>query len=210
MKSVFAAMLLACSTACNAEQPVAASPGAEQARALRPVPGCEGCEAAWERDAATLGSRISLAPHGEPGAKLILRGTVYRAGSRIPAAGVVLYVHHTNAAGRYAGGSGESEWSRRHGRLRGWLKTGSDGRYEIETVKAGPYPDRDDPAHIHVTVLEPGKDPYWIDDVVFEDDARVDRAYRAGLQNRGGSGIVRLVRQAGGGWLAERDIVLLP
>ncbi len=177
-------------------------------RVLRAVPGCEGCEAAWEREPATLGPRISLAREGEPGEPLILRGTVYRADGRTPAPGIVLYVHQTNAAGAYAGGSSESEWSRMHGRLRGWLKTGSDGRYEVRTIKPGQYPDRREPAHIHITVLDQGRDPYWIDDVVFAGKAGVDAAYRAERQNRGGPGIVTLARAADGTWIAKRDIIL--
>ena len=123
---------------------------------------------------------------------------------------MVVYAHQTNAEGLYAGGSAESEWSRRHGRLRGWVRTGEDGRYEFSTVKPGRYPDRSDPAHIHLTVLEPGRRPYWIDDVVFAGEPGVAGAYTAEREDRGGSGIVRLQRKSEGGWLAERNIVLEP
>lgn len=203
------AAALSMPAASCAEQVQSEPPAAEaRTRELRPVPGCEGCEAAWERDPAALPARIGLAPEGEPGEPMILRGTVYKADGRTPAPGVVLYLHQTNAAGLYAGGGAESEWSRRHGRLRGWLKTGSDGRYEVLTVKPGQYPNRPDAAHVHMTVLEQGKDPYWIDDVVFEGEPGVDAAYRRARENRGGSGIVRLTRDGSGRWVAERDIVL--
>jgi protocatechuate 3,4-dioxygenase beta subunit len=172
------------------------------------VPGCEGCEAAWERDAAALGPAVALAAPGEPGERLVVRGTVYRPDGRTPAGGIVLYVYQTNAAGLYAGGSAESEWSRRHGRLRGWLRTRDDGRYEVRTVKPGRYPARTEPAHIHFTILEPGKDPYWIDDIVFEGEGGVDDAYRRAREDRGGSGIVRLRRTPDGALLAQRDILL--
>jgi protocatechuate 3,4-dioxygenase beta subunit len=120
----------------------------------------------------------------------------------------VLYLHHTNAAGLYANGSSASEWSRRHGRLRGWLKTGSDGRYEVLTIKPGRYPNRPGPAHVHFTVLDRAKDPYWIDDVVFAGEPGVDAAYRSGRQNRGGAGIVRLQKNSAGTLIAERNIIL--
>jgi protocatechuate 3,4-dioxygenase beta subunit len=121
----------------------------------------------------------------------------------------VVYIHHTNSVRLYANGSNKSEWSRRHGRLRGWLKTGSDGRYEVDTIKPGVYPDGREHAHIHLTVLEPGKDPYWIDDVVFSGEHGVDGNYRRNRENRGGRGIVALRREQSGGWLAERNIILL-
>jgi protocatechuate 3,4-dioxygenase beta subunit len=140
---------------------------------------------------------------------MLLQGQVLNPDGKAPAGGVVIYLYHTNAAGLYGNGSSESEWSRRHGRLRGWLKTGADGRYAVETIKPGQYPDRRrEPAHVHLTVLEPGKDPYYIDDVVFAGEPGVDAAYRAERLNRGGPGIVQLRRDASGRWLAERNIIL--
>ena len=169
---------------------------------------CEGCEAVGERDPATLQPTAILAGPEAPGERLVLRGTVYRPDGRTPAPGVVIYAHHTNAEGHYADGSDESVWSRRHGRLRGWVKTGADGRYSFATIKPAPYPNRTDPAHIHLFLQEPGRRPYWVDDVVFAGEFGVDEAFRRSRENRGGSGIVTLGRADDGAWLAERDIVL--
>lgn len=169
---------------------------------------CEGCEAVHERDAAKLSWRTAIASDEEPGERLVLRGTVYQPDGRTPAPGVVIYAHQTNADGAYAGGSNESEWSRRHGRLRAWVKTGADGRYEFITIKPAPYPTHTEPAHIHLTVLEAGRRPYWIDDVVFAGEYRVDKQYRRTRDNRGGPGIVKLTRDADGTWIAQRDIIL--
>lgn len=210
--TVLALAMLASSSACGAEPPDARNTTAAMSQAprqLREIPGCEGCEAAWERDPQTLSPSIRLASADEPGEPLLLRGTVYKPDGKTPAPGVVLYVHHTNHAGVYGNGTNESVWSRRHGRLRGWLRTGSDGKYEVHTIKPGQYPDRREPAHIHLTVWEQGKDPYWIDDVVFAGEPGVDADYRAERQNRGGPGIVQLKREASGRWLAERDIILV-
>ena len=208
---MLAAAMFTFSASCSAEPGGAAKADGlthQQPAQLREIPGCEGCQAAWERDPATLLSSIRLSGTDEAGEPLLLTGTVYRPDGKTPAPGVVLYVHHTNDAGRYANGSDESVWSRRHGRLRGWLKTGANGRYEVRTVKPGQYPDRSDPAHIHLTVWEAGKDPYWIDDVVFAGEAGVGDSYRAERQSRGGPGIVQLKRDSTGRWLAIRDIVL--
>lgn len=168
---------------------------------------CEGCEGARERPAAAMPATARIDREGEPGERLEVTGRVIGLDGK-PAPGVVVYAYHTNAAGLYAGGTPETEWSRRHGRLRGWVKTGADGLYRFETIKPAPYPDMSLPAHVHLTVLEPGRQTYWIDDVVFAEDALVDARYRAARENRGGNGIVRLRRTAEGRLVATRDIVL--
>lgn len=169
---------------------------------------CEGCEAVAERDPADLDWRVGIAPPGEPGERLVLSGAVYQSDGRTPAAGVVIYAHHTNVEGLYADGSDETVWSRRHGRLRAWARTRPDGRYQFDTIKPGVYPNRRGPAHIHLFLAEPGRRPYWIDDVVFAGEFGVDERYRRTRENRGGSGIVELARAPDGSWIARRNIVL--
>lgn len=168
---------------------------------------CEGCEAALERPAPSLSWDVDVR-QGEPGAPLWLEGRVTMPDGRTPAADVVVYLHQTNAQGLYANGSSETVWSRRHGRLRAWARTDSKGRYRFRTIKPAPYPDRTIPAHIHLTILEPGRRPYYVDDVVFEGEFKVDASYRAGQELRGGSGIVRLTRDEAGRLRATRDIIL--
>lgn len=121
---------------------------------------------------------------------------------------MVIYAHHTNAAGLYANGTPETTWSRRHGRLRGWVRSDAQGRYAFDTIKPAPYPDMTMPAHVHLFLQEPGRRAYYIDDVVFDGAFGVDAAYRARQELRGGSGIVRLGRTADGTWTAVRDIRL--
>jgi len=169
---------------------------------------CEGCEAVRERPPATIGPVWPLAGPTEPGERLVLSGQVRTPDGLRPASGVIIYAHQTNAAGLYANGSNMTEWSRRHGRLRAWVKTGADGRYEFLTIKPAPYPDRTMPAHIHLFIGEPGRRPYYIDDVVFYGEFGVTPAYRASQELRGGSGIVQLQRRADGALIAVRDIRL--
>jgi protocatechuate 3,4-dioxygenase beta subunit len=180
-----------------------------RAAARRDLYQCEEgyCDTVFERDPAQLSWRTTIASDGEAGERMIARGVVYQADGATPASGVVVYAHHTNAAGLYANGTGETAWGRGHGRLRGWVRTGADGRYEFATIKPAPYPNDRIPAHVHLIVLEAGHRPYWIDDTVFEGEFGVDDAYRRARENRGGSGIVRLRREQGV-WIAERDIVL--
>lgn len=169
---------------------------------------CEGCEATTERSADGLGWRAALAPDGEPGERLVLSGRVLLPGGEAPASGVVLYFHQTNARGFYPAPAGATGWARRHGDLRGWLVTDAAGRYEIDTVRPAPYPGLDTPAHIHVFVKEPGRRPYYIDDVTFEGDPFLTSAYRQREEGRGGSGIVQLTRGSDGAWRGRRDVTL--
>ena len=171
---------------------------------------CEGCEAIDERDPATLSASAVLAGPDEPGERMRLSGRVLAVDGITPVSGVVIYAHHTNIDGLYANGTAESEWSRRNGRLRGWVKTDAEGRYAFDTIKPAPYPDLALPAHVHLYVKEPGRQTYYIDDVVFEGEFKVDAAYRAAQEFRGGSGIVRLGTDSDGVLTAVRDIRLEP
>ncbi len=182
--------------------------GASAPRARSDLYNCEGCEAVRERPPATLGPVWPLAMPGEPGQRLVLSGQVRTADGARPAPGVIIYAHQTNAAGFYANGSKLTEWSRRHGRLRGWVKTGADGQYEFLTIKPAPYPNRNLPAHIHLFIGELGRRPYYVDDVVFAGEFGVTSAYRSAQELRGGSGIVTLRRRADGTLIAIRNIRL--
>lgn len=169
---------------------------------------CEGCEGIFEAKAATLTNNAQIGPGLDQGEPMTIAGQVLRPDRRTPAAGVVIYAYQTNASGLYANGGPQTIWSHRHGRLRGWVKTGIDGRYQFDTIKPAPYPNDNIPAHIHLTVLEPGKRPYWIDDIVFDGEFGVTNAYRKSVTNQGGNGIVRATLRPDQRWYARRDIVL--
>ena len=187
-------------TACGPRVGAQSRPSAEAFYA------CEGCEGATEAR-GVLAAATRLGRENEPGEPLLLNGVVYRPDRRTPAPGVIVYAYHTNPVGLYADGGATSEAARLHGRLRGWVRTGSNGRYSFNTIKPGVYPDRRGPAHIHLIIVEPGRRPYWVDSVVFEGEFGVTPAYSASHSGRGGSGIVRL-RTGDGRLLAERDITL--
>lgn len=175
--------------------------------ARRDLYNCEGCEAVTEVRADGLASTGYLSTLDE-GERLRLEGVVHLPDGVTPAPSVVIYAHHTNADGLYAHGARDTEWSRRHGRLRGWVRTDTAGRYAFETIKPAPYPSQTMPAHIHLFVGEPRRRPYYIDDVVFSGEFGVDATYRAKAENRGSSGIVTLQRRPDGCLLARRDIRL--
>ena len=121
---------------------------------------CEGCEGVFEANLTSLESQARIGPVDEPGEPLRITGTVYQTDGRTPAAGVAIYAYQTNAQGLYANGNNTSEWSRRHGRLRGWLKTGENGTYRFDTIKPAPYPNDILPAPLHFPVFEPARPPF--------------------------------------------------
>jgi protocatechuate 3,4-dioxygenase beta subunit len=168
---------------------------------------CEGCEAIFEFGERVLSDRDTLPAFMGSDEKLILTGTVYQQDGRTPAAGVIVYAYHTDTTGRYPKQGNEIGWGKRHGTLRGWARTGKDGRYTFHTTKPAAYPDGGEPAHIHITVKEPGLTAYFIDDVLFANDTLLTEAVRARQPERGASGIVSL-RDEAGVLIAERDIVL--
>ncbi len=148
----------------------------------------------------------------QDGQRLLITGIIYQADGRTPARDVILYYYHTNLEGRYIHKANEQrsmlpQNGITHGYIRGWVKTDEDGKYSMYTVRPGSYPVRKEPAHIHVTLLEPGGKPYYIDEFVFDDDKLLNGVKRKAMENRGGSGVLRLL-QKGDLLLGERNIIL--
>ena len=168
---------------------------------------CEGCEAVHEYGDKILTASDTLPKYKETEPKLKLTGTVYKADGKTPAEDVIVYIYQTNRKGIYERKGDEAGWARRHGFIRGWVKTESNGRYTFYTFRPGAYPRRNVPEHIHVTVKEPGKNEYYLDDFVFDDDPLLSKSQRNGLRNRGGSGISIPLMQNGIRTI-ERDLIL--
>lgn len=84
----------------------------------------------------------------------------------------------------------------------------SDGSYTFDTIKPAPYPNRRMPAHVHLFIEEPGRRPYYVDDVVYEGELGVTAEYRNAQELRGGSGIINLKRAPPDGLIATRDFRL--
>lgn len=194
--------------ACQRATPAKAESTEPVKRPLANLYQCEGCEGATERDAAVMDWQTKISSASELGEAIVFEGVVYQTDGQTPASDVVLYAYHTNADGLYANGSNESVWSKRHGRLRGWVKTRANGRYRLSSIKPAPYPNETIPAHVHFTVLEPRRQPYWIDDIVFDGEFGVTPKYRKSMINKGGNGIVKLSKSSSGILSVTRDIIL--
>ncbi|WP_310095847.1 hypothetical protein [Pseudoxanthomonas sacheonensis] len=186
--------LLAASGSVHSREPVVGLP-------------CEGCEAVFEGLPQSIPARSRIAPLGEPGQPMTVTGRVYGADGK-PRSGVVIYAYQTNARGIYpvpARSSGQA--SSRHGSLRGWVRTGADGRYTFDTIRPGSYPTRDVPAHIHMHVIEPRCATYYIGDIMFTDDPLLTPGERNRKTGRAGNGIATPTR-SNGRWQVARDIRL--
>lgn len=154
---------------------------------------CEGCEAIYESPVAfdKLPNSISLPDFNDKGPKIEISGIVYQRDGMTPAKDVVLYVYHTDRKGVYPTKGNEKGWAKRHGYIRGWVKTDRNGYYQFKTLRPAPYPGLDAAEHIHITVKEPDKNEYYIDEYLFADDPLLPKA--SNKNPRGGTGIVTLL-----------------
>jgi protocatechuate 3,4-dioxygenase, beta subunit len=175
----------------------------------KPVGGrCEGCEAVYEYGNQKLSWETTLPDINNPGPRLEISGTVYKSDGKTPAPNVILYVYHTDQQGIYPTKGNETGWARRHGYIRGWIKTNAAGKYKFTTLRPGAYPGRDNPEHIHATIKEQGLTPYYIDDFLFEDDPILTSEHKGHQRNRGGAGILKLTTRNDGTLIGKRDIIL--
>jgi len=169
---------------------------------------CEGCEAIFEYGTKSLSAIDTLPDFNNEGVRIRVTGTIYKSDGKTPAKDVILYVYHTDQKGIYATKGGETGWANRHGYIRGWVKTGPDGKYTIFTLKPGIYPNRAAPAHIHPTILEPNGKYYWIQEYLFDDDNLLtDKEIHPSSPRGGNSGILHLNKE-GDIWVGTRDIIL--
>lgn len=171
--------------------------------------GCEGCEAVYESPIplSKLSWVDTLPDFNEPGPRMVISGTIYKADGKTPAKDVVLYIYHTDQQGVYPRKGNEKGWGVRHGYIRGWVKTNDKGQYKFYTLRPASYPNSRAPQHIHPVIKEPDLNEYWIDEFLFDDDPFVTAEERSRQPGRGGSGIIKL-QEKNGILVGERDIVL--
>ncbi len=168
---------------------------------------CEDCELMFEGMPRQLSWQTTLAMPDEPGESLIISGTMYQPDGKTPAPGVVLYVYHTDNTGLYSPAPNQQH-GKRHGHLRGWMKTDAQGRYAFKTIRPAAYPNQAIPQHIHPIIYQEGKGYYWIDDFLFEDDPLLTESEKSNQLKRGGTGVISLTKDKQGVWMGTRDIIL--
>lgn len=136
-----------------------------------------------------------LTSKDEPGEPLVVAGTVYAPDGKTPAAGITVYVYHTDAAGYYRKGANSSD----NPRIKGTMITNSEGRYEFRTIKPGNYPGGGVPAHIHYLLSGKGYQKQN-DEVMFEGDPYLTPRERSEVSVR------PLTRDHDGVWHCVYDI----
>lgn len=154
----------------------------------------------------TAPAKVTITGKAEPGERLTVSGVVYGADGKTPVAGASVYVYHTDATGRYTPGPKDDN---RNPRLRGYLRTDAQGRYEYITIKPAPYPgENGPPAHIHYHVNAPGYQER-VFEIVFEGDPRINSDIRTRAASEfSGFSIRPLVRDGQGGWRCTQDVKL--
>ena len=136
----------------------------------------------------------------EPGEPLLVAGRIFAADGKTPAAGLTLYVYHTDNRGLYSEEDGNGREPKP--RLKGVMRTDAEGRYEFRTIKPTPYPGTTNRRHIHAKVYGAGGAEQWLDSFVFADDPLVPADVRAQfaplgkysplmVSTRGGDGLIR-------------------
>lgn len=170
---------------------------------------CEDCEATLDYKLLDIApkSTVTLPGYDKNEPKIKITGTVLEKDGKTPAENVLLYVYHVDRNGIYQPGKKPIGWEKRHGQYRGWLKTGKDGKFTFYTFRPAPYPEVQEPEHIHIYVKEQNTIPYYLDSYLFESEPTLTAEIRQSEKKRGGSGIVRL-KKDNGIWTANRNIIL--
>ena len=168
---------------------------------------CEGCEAIYE-----YGNKVLKPIDTLPGFNVLpepikISGTVYKIDGKTPANNVIIYVYQTNDKGKYESNTDSKGWGKRHGYIRGWMKTDKNGNYEFYTSRPASYPNSTNPQHIHITVKEPDKNEYYIAAFYFNDDPYITKDILTNKKPRGGSGVISLIKK-GKLQVAKRDVIL--
>jgi protocatechuate 3,4-dioxygenase beta subunit len=151
-----------------------------------------------------MSSRATIVKNGEPGEPLIVSGQVFAPDGRTPAPGVIIYAYNTDADGYY--GENRTEYPPR---IYGWMKTDSDGRFELHTIHPGRYPGMHVPAHIHFEAWGGGYPIQSIEELNFAGDSYLTPALQSEDEARGMFRHIQpLTRDSGGAWHCRYNLKL--
>ncbi|WP_233194622.1 intradiol ring-cleavage dioxygenase [Aquimarina sp. I32.4] len=153
--------------------------------------GCDGCELMYVGMPKNIQSVDTSSAWNEKGQRLLVTGKILKLDGITPVNNVIVYYWQTDNNGYYSKGKGKTK---KHGHIRGWVKSDKQGNYSIYTIRPANYPNSDIPAHIHLSIKEPEIDnEYYTDNLVFADDITLTSNKRKKFKNRGGSGVLRVL-----------------
>jgi len=112
-----------------------------------------------------LESKVQIVSSSEPGQSLVVEGQVFAPDGVTPVEGITVYAYNTDAQGYY----GENRMAYPP-RIYGWMKTDAAGKFELSTIRPGPYPSMNIPAHVHFTLWGAGYPLQWVEELRFKGD----------------------------------------
>ncbi|MCK6447325.1 MAG: hypothetical protein L6Q99_13120 [Planctomycetes bacterium] len=134
-------------------------------------------ESLFVREAPYRERAVALCGEDEPGRKLEFWGRVFDE-QGLPLAKASVLAYQTDASGHYAPPGSRT----RSPRLCDVAVTDAGGWFRFTSVEPGPYPGRDEPAHVHFTITAAFHDLRWVT-VWFSDDPLVTPAKRRALDS---------------------------
>jgi protocatechuate 3,4-dioxygenase beta subunit len=169
--------------------------------------GCDGCELMYVGILNNIKSEHVSPGWNEKGQKLQITGKVYHNDGRTPASNVIVYYWHTDSKGLYTFDENTPSKAKRHGRMRGWVKSDANGKYSIKTIRPAPYPNENIPAHIHLSIKEPNLNNEYYADLYFDDKLYLDHRKKYGRFDRAGTEVLRILFE-NDIQIAEHNIIL--
>jgi protocatechuate 3,4-dioxygenase beta subunit len=148
--------------------------------------------------------RAALAAADEPGPRLLVRGHLFAPDGERPAAGAILYAYQTDVTGVYNRERGAAP------RLRGYMRTDAEGRFEYDTIRPGSYPGTRVPAHVHHHAWGGGWPAQWLGELNFADDPFLGDADRQRSAAAGRFAWILAPRQEGGRLVVDFNLRLKP
>jgi protocatechuate 3,4-dioxygenase, beta subunit len=146
----------------------------------------------------------TIVPAGEPGDPLVVAGRVFAPDGQHTVAGVVVYAYNTDKDGYYS-----PDGKVGHPRLKGYMKTNVEGRFELHTIRPGRYPKMHIPAHVHFNLWGAGYPIQWTEELRFDGDSYLTEAMKNESEARGKFATIRsLSRDKDGVYRCEINVRL--
>lgn len=125
---------------------------------------------------------ITIVTKIEPGVRIVVNGIVTNNSGK-PLANILVYFYHTSDKGWYSDTAvhiKKYEGDHRHSRLFGYVKTDSNGKFKIQTIRPTGYPQSDFAGHIHIQMWK--EDGTYLlgvpGELQFDDDERMTEQRR--------------------------------